>query len=70
MAPDPQHVLREIEDRYQPLPEGLPSVAYIYEPGLQEIVLANVAAAKVTDRAPSTKTPRAITNWASGVSGQ
>jgi diguanylate cyclase (GGDEF)-like protein/PAS domain S-box-containing protein len=34
MAPDRQHVLREIEDRYQPLPEGLPSVAYIYEPGL------------------------------------
>ena len=35
MAPDLQRILREIEDRYQPLPEGLPSVAYIYEPGLQ-----------------------------------
>ena len=35
MAHDLQRVLREIEDRYQPLPEGLPSVAYIYEPGLQ-----------------------------------
>jgi diguanylate cyclase (GGDEF)-like protein/PAS domain S-box-containing protein len=35
MAPDLQRVLREIEDRYRPLPEGLPSVAYIYEAGLQ-----------------------------------
>jgi hypothetical protein len=35
MAHDLQRVLREIEDRYRPLPEGLPSVAYIYEPGLQ-----------------------------------
>jgi diguanylate cyclase (GGDEF)-like protein/PAS domain S-box-containing protein len=34
MAPDLQRILREIEDRYQPLPEGLPSVAYIYQPGL------------------------------------
>jgi diguanylate cyclase (GGDEF)-like protein/PAS domain S-box-containing protein len=35
MAPDLQRILREIEDRYRPLPEGLPSVAYIYEAGLQ-----------------------------------
>jgi diguanylate cyclase (GGDEF)-like protein/PAS domain S-box-containing protein len=35
MPPDLQRILREIEDRYRPLPEGLPSVAYIYEAGLQ-----------------------------------
>jgi diguanylate cyclase (GGDEF)-like protein/PAS domain S-box-containing protein len=30
----PEQVLRGIEDRYGPLAEGMPSVAYVYEPGL------------------------------------
>jgi diguanylate cyclase (GGDEF)-like protein/PAS domain S-box-containing protein len=30
----PEQVLRAIENRYRPLPEGLPSVAYIFEPGI------------------------------------
>jgi diguanylate cyclase (GGDEF)-like protein/PAS domain S-box-containing protein len=34
MSPDREPALREIEDRYGPLPEGLPAVAYIYAPGL------------------------------------
>ena len=34
MSPDHECALRAIEERYGPLPEGLPSVAYIYEPGL------------------------------------
>jgi diguanylate cyclase (GGDEF)-like protein/PAS domain S-box-containing protein len=34
MSPDPQRALRAIEERYGPLPEGVPSVAYVYEPGL------------------------------------
>jgi diguanylate cyclase (GGDEF)-like protein/PAS domain S-box-containing protein len=31
----PEQVLRGIEERYGPLPERMPSVAYIYEPGLE-----------------------------------
>jgi diguanylate cyclase (GGDEF)-like protein/PAS domain S-box-containing protein len=31
----PEQVLRGIENRYGPLPEGMPSVGYIYEPGLE-----------------------------------
>ena len=34
MSPDRERALRAIEARYGPLPEGLPSVAYVYEPGL------------------------------------
>ena len=34
MAPDRERALRTIEARYGPLPEGLPSVAYVYEPGI------------------------------------
>jgi len=34
MPLDPQSALREIEARYGPLPEGVPSVAYVYRPGL------------------------------------
>ena len=34
MSPDRERILREIEARYGPLPEGLPSVAYVYTPGL------------------------------------
>ena len=34
MSPDQESALRAIEDRYGPLPEKLPSVVYIYEPGL------------------------------------
>jgi diguanylate cyclase (GGDEF)-like protein/PAS domain S-box-containing protein len=34
MSPDRESALRAIEDRYGALPEKLPSVAYIYEPGL------------------------------------
>jgi diguanylate cyclase (GGDEF)-like protein/PAS domain S-box-containing protein len=34
MQLDPPRALRAIEERYGPLPEGVPSVAYIYEPGL------------------------------------
>jgi diguanylate cyclase (GGDEF)-like protein/PAS domain S-box-containing protein len=34
MPPDPQRTLRAIEERYGPLPEGVPSVAYVYEPGI------------------------------------
>ena len=34
MSPDREGALRAIEDRYGALPEKLPSVAYIYEPGL------------------------------------
>ena len=34
MGAHEEQVLRGIEDRYGPLPEGVPSVAYIYEPGL------------------------------------
>jgi diguanylate cyclase (GGDEF)-like protein/PAS domain S-box-containing protein len=31
----PEQALRAIEARYGPLPEGLPSVAYVYEPGIE-----------------------------------
>jgi diguanylate cyclase (GGDEF)-like protein/PAS domain S-box-containing protein len=31
----PEQALRSIESRYGPLPEGVPSVAYIYEPGIE-----------------------------------
>jgi diguanylate cyclase (GGDEF)-like protein/PAS domain S-box-containing protein len=31
---NPEHALREIEGQYGPLAEGVPSVAYVYEPGL------------------------------------
>jgi diguanylate cyclase (GGDEF)-like protein/PAS domain S-box-containing protein len=34
MLGDTEPVLRSIEDRYGPLPEGVPSVAYIFEPGV------------------------------------
>ena len=34
MGAHAEQVLRDIEDRYGPLPEGVPSVAYIFEPGL------------------------------------
>ena len=34
MSPDRESALRAIEERYGALPEQLPSVAYIYEPGL------------------------------------
>jgi diguanylate cyclase (GGDEF)-like protein/PAS domain S-box-containing protein len=34
MQTDRESALRAIEDRYGPMPEKLPSVAYIYEPGL------------------------------------
>ena len=34
MAADRESALRAIEERYGPMPEKLPSVAYIYEPGL------------------------------------
>jgi diguanylate cyclase (GGDEF)-like protein/PAS domain S-box-containing protein len=34
MRVNPEQALREIEDRYGPLPEGVPSVAYIFEPGI------------------------------------
>ena len=34
MSPERESALREIEQIYGPLPEGLPSVAYIYRPGL------------------------------------
>ena len=34
MSSDRERALRTIEARYGPLPEGLPSVAYVYEPGL------------------------------------
>ena len=34
MSPDRERALRAIEANYGPLPEGLPSVAYVYEPGL------------------------------------
>jgi diguanylate cyclase (GGDEF)-like protein/PAS domain S-box-containing protein len=35
MRQSPKQVLREIEERYGPLPEGMPSVAYIFTPGLE-----------------------------------
>jgi hypothetical protein len=38
MGPDLQRTLREVEDRYTLLAEGLASVAYIYEPGFQGAV--------------------------------
>jgi diguanylate cyclase (GGDEF)-like protein/PAS domain S-box-containing protein len=34
MRENPEQVLRTIEDGYGPLPEGVPSVAYIFEPGI------------------------------------
>ncbi len=39
MSLDHKRFLRAIEDRYGPLPEGLPSVAYVYEPGLDAACL-------------------------------
>jgi diguanylate cyclase (GGDEF)-like protein/PAS domain S-box-containing protein len=35
MRPSPELVLRDIEERYGPLPEGMPSVGYIFMPGLE-----------------------------------
>ena len=35
MRLDPEQLLRQIEESYGPLPEGLPSVAYIFKPGLE-----------------------------------
>ena len=35
MRLDPEQMLRQIEESYGPLPEGLPSVAYIFKPGLE-----------------------------------
>jgi len=34
-GPYPEQLLRALEKRYGPLPEGVPSVAYIYEPGIE-----------------------------------
>src|SRR5215204_4477613 len=34
MGPYPEQVLRALEKNYGPLPEGVPSVAYIFEPGI------------------------------------
>ena len=35
MRPYSEQVLRALETRYGPLPEGVPSVAYIFEPGIE-----------------------------------
>ena len=35
MRLDPEQMLCQIEESYGPLPEGLPSVAYIFKPGLE-----------------------------------
>jgi diguanylate cyclase (GGDEF)-like protein/PAS domain S-box-containing protein len=35
VRPYSEQVLRALEDRYGPLPEGVPSVAYIFEPGIE-----------------------------------
>ena len=35
MRPYSEQVLRALENRYGPLPEGVPSVAYIFEPGVE-----------------------------------
>ena len=35
MRPYSEQVLRALENRYGPLPEGVPSVAYIFEPGIE-----------------------------------
>ena len=34
MSVDPKAILQRIESKYGPLAEGVPSVAYVYEPGL------------------------------------
>jgi diguanylate cyclase (GGDEF)-like protein/PAS domain S-box-containing protein len=34
MSVDPQAILQRIESTYGPLPEGVPTVSYVYEPGL------------------------------------
>jgi diguanylate cyclase (GGDEF)-like protein/PAS domain S-box-containing protein len=34
-GPYPEQLLRGLETRYGPLPEGVPSVAYIFEPGVE-----------------------------------
>ena len=34
MSVDPQAILQRIEATYGPLPEGVPTVSYVYEPGL------------------------------------
>ena len=31
---DPKAILQKIESKYGPLAEGVPSVAYVYEPGV------------------------------------
>lgn len=35
VRPSPEQTLRQIEECYGPLPEGMPSVAYIFTPGLE-----------------------------------
>ena len=35
VRPYSEQVLRALENRYGPLPEGVPSVAYIFEPGIE-----------------------------------
>ena len=35
MRPYSEQMLRALENRYGPLPEGVPSVAYIFEPGIE-----------------------------------
>jgi PAS domain S-box-containing protein len=35
MPTDPKEILQRIESEYGPLAEGVPSVAYVYEPGVQ-----------------------------------
>ena len=34
MSVDPKAILQRIESTYGPLAEGVPSVAYVYEPGV------------------------------------
>ena len=34
MSVDPKAILERIESKYGPLAEGVPSVAYVYEPGI------------------------------------
>src|SRR3982750_3025841 len=34
MSVDPQAILQRIESTYGPLAEGVPTVAYVYEPGI------------------------------------
>src|SRR4051794_36189065 len=34
MSVDPKAILERIESTYGPLPEGVPTVAYVYEPGI------------------------------------